>query len=304
MRRRAGLGLLAALGSVVVWASTYPLYKVAYRSIDPVAFMGVRYLIVAAVAGVVVARRRPMRHVHRRDRRLVLVAGLFGYGFLEFFFALGLERTTATASAVLIATHPIVAVGMLAFWQRRRPGRSEVVGLAVGFAGVVVFLGGVAVFVRAGAGDLLSLLTGVSFGVYGAIVARLGGRVRDADLLAITLLVGGVFGSVVAMPALLAQDWGAVRPVAWGVAAYACVFPVVVGVFLWGWALRVRGVARTAPIGFLEPLFAGALAAAFLGERPSLLNVAGASLVIAGVAVATFGGTRDELVAVAEPAPR
>ena len=169
---------------------------------------------------------------------------------------------------------------------------------------MVVFLGGLSIFAEATTGDLLSLLTGVSFGIYGAIVARLGGRVRDADLLVVALLVGGIFVSVVATPAMLAQDWSAVRPVAWGIAAYACVFPVVVGVFLWGWALRVRGVARTAPIGFLEPVLAGALAAIFLGERLTIARALGAALVVAGVALATIGGTPREQAAVAEPGPR
>jgi drug/metabolite transporter (DMT)-like permease len=303
VRRAARWGLVAALGSVTVWASTYPLYKVAYRSVDPVAFMGVRYLVVGLVAAVAVARRRPLRRVEPRDRRLVLVAGLFGYGLLEMFFALGLQRTTATASAVLIATHPIVAVAALAIWERRRPGRAEVAGLVTGFAGVVVFLGGLAVFAEATSGDALSLLTGVSFGIYGAIVARLGGRVRDTDLLAIALLVGGVFVTVLAVPAMLAQDWTAVAPVAWAIAAYACVFPVVVGVFLWGWALRVRGVPRTAPVGFFEPVLAFALAAVFLGERLTAVRAAGAALVVAGVAVATLG-SREDQAAAEPPAPR
>jgi drug/metabolite transporter (DMT)-like permease len=160
------------------------------------------------------------------------------------------------------------------------------------------------VFAEATAGDLLSLMTGVSFGIYGAIVARLGGRVGDADLLAVALLVGGIFGFTVAIPALVAQDWSVVAPVAWAIAAYACIFPVIVGVFLWGWALRERGVSRTAPVGFLEPVLAGALAAVFLGERLTMGRAIGAAMVVGGVAIATIWGSGEDRTAAVEPAPR
>jgi len=55
--------------------------------------------------------------------------------------------------------------------------------------------------------------------------------------------------------------------------------------------IRRIGVARAAPIKGSSPLFAAALAMAFLGERPEWYNLGGVVLVVAGIALVSSGRT-------------
>jgi drug/metabolite transporter (DMT)-like permease len=285
----------AAVVSVALWASTFTVFKIAFRRLDPLAFTGVRYLLLTALAtGYLVWRRGRVAPSPSRDLRLVALAGVFGYFLLELTFVLGLDRTSVVASAILVATHPIWGVTFVAIGARRRPTGREVAGLAVGMAGVVVFLGaGGLGEVRSG--DLLSLGTAISFGIYGAMIDRLGDRVPQGEMVATSMAAGGVLLVLVSIPALFAQDWSAPLPADWASVAYAALGPILLGFVLWAWALRRRGMARTAPFGYLEPIFATALAVAVLGESFTASQVVGGALVLVGVILAAGAAAEPEV---------
>src|SRR5262249_58468106 len=96
-----------------------------------------------------------------------------------------------------------------------RPTGMGVIGLLIGFGGVVVFLGGWSSVGAAQAGDLLALGGAAAFGAYGAINQGLSPRYTGPELMAFTLAVGGTLVVLVSVPAMARQDWGAVGAEAW-----------------------------------------------------------------------------------------
>jgi drug/metabolite transporter (DMT)-like permease len=290
--RSAWWTALAAILAVALWSSTFAIYKIAFRRFDPLAFTGVRYLLLVPLAGGFLWATRARRRSTGPDLRRAALAGVFGYFMLELTFVLGLDRTSAIASAILVATHPIWGVGFAAAADRRRPAAREIAGLAVGIAGIVVFFGGPEALSEFKIGDLLSLGTAIAFGAYGAMTDRLSDRMPAGELMATSLLSGGVLLLLVSMPAVVSQDWSVVLPVDWLILLYTAVGPILAGFALWNFALRRRGIGRTAPFGYLEPLFATALAVAVLGESFSMIQVVGGALVLAGVVLAA--GLRAE----------
>ncbi|MGZ4150520.1 MAG: DMT family transporter [Actinomycetota bacterium] len=276
----------AAMASVMLWASTFPVYKILFRRIDPVAFVGAHYLmLIAAVFAYLAAIRRRLT-LRGRDLRFVILAGFLGYACLELFFVLGLDRTTAIASAILIATHPIWGMTFAAIGARRRPALHEIVGFALGVGGVVVFLG-TGGLGGASLGDLLSLAAAITFGAYAAMIERMGERVPQGELVATSLASGGLILVLVSLPAMASQDWSIVRLADWLLVVYTSFGPILLGFVLWAYALNRRGMARTAPFGYLEPLFATSLAVALLGESFASRQLLGGALVLAGVILAT-----------------
>ena len=282
----------AAVLSVALWSSTFTIYKVAFRRFDPLAFTGVRYLILVPLAAAFVWVTRARRVSSRADLRRAALAGVFGYFVLELTFVLGLDRTSAIASAILVATHPIWGVGFAAAADRRMPAKHEIAGLLVGIVGIVVFFGGPDALSEVKAGDLLSLIAAMAFGAYGAMTDRLSERMPAGELMAASLMTGGVLLILVSVPALASQEWSAVLPVDWLIVVYTAAGPILTGFALWNFALRRRGIGRTAPFGYLEPLFATALAVAVLGESFSPAQVVGGALVLAGIVLAA--GRRAE----------
>lgn len=281
---RGSLAVDAALFAVVVmWAATFTLFKIAWHDIDPVAFTGIRFAaMVLFSVGVLALSRRRVRP-RREDIPLLIASGLTGYFLYQMGFVLGLERTSALASAILISTHPIFSVLVMRVVRRERPTRNEMLGIAVAFLGVAVFLRFWSAFGAARPGDLFSLGAAAAFGAYGVINQPLTRRYPSRELMAYGLLIGGVLIALVAIPDMAAQDWTSIGGAAWAIVVYAIVGPVYLAYILWNWAIRRRGIPRTVVYGFLVPILGGALAVVALDEPLRPEQVVGALLVVAGL---------------------
>jgi drug/metabolite transporter (DMT)-like permease len=283
----------ALLLVVVMWAATFSTFKVAWRQIDPVAFTGVRFLAIMVVAIVVLGLSKGRRRPERSDIPMIVASGVTGYFFYQMGFVLGLDRTSAVAGAILISTHPMFALLFSWLSGRERPTRMGVIGLLVGFGGVVVFLGGWSNLGAAQAGDLLALGGAAAFGAYGAINQGLSPRYTSAELMAFTLAVGGTLIVLVSIPAMAHQDWSGVGAEAWLIVIFSIFGPVYLAYALWNWAIHKRGIARTVVWGFLVPVIGGAMAVVWLHETVQPEEVVGAVLVVAGLVVSRLGPRLD-----------
>jgi drug/metabolite transporter (DMT)-like permease len=290
-RSRGTLTVDAALFAVAtMWASTFTLFKIAWHDIDPVAFTGIRFAAIVIFSLGLLASSKNRVRPRRQDVPLLVASGLTGYFLYQMGFVLGLQRTSALASAILISTHPIFSVLFLRLARRERPSRNEALGMAVAFLGVAVFLRFWSAFGAARGGDLFSLGAAAAFGAYAVINQPLTKRYSSRELMAYGLAVGGLLIALVATPAMTHQDWTSVGGPAWLILVYAIIGPVYLAYMLWNWAIRQRGIPRTVVYGFLVPVLGGALAVIALGEPLRPEQVVGAVLVVAGLVLTRLPG--------------
>ncbi|HEX2089310.1 MAG TPA: DMT family transporter [Actinomycetota bacterium] len=283
----------ALLSVVLMWASTFALFKIAWREMDPVAFTGIRFAAMLVISVVVLAFVRNRVRPRRADIPALVASGLTGYFLYQLGFTLGLDRTTALASAILISTHPIFAVVFEWFGRRHRPGGLELAGVVLGFLGVAVFLRAWDAFAAARVGDLLSLGAAAAFGAYGVINKPLSNRYPARELMGYGLTFGGVLVVLVSIPSMVQQDWGSVSLQSWVIVAYATVGPVYLAYAIWNWAIKHRGVPRTVVYGFLVPVLGGLIAVLALDERFGVVEIVGGLLVIAGLLVTRLSKTKS-----------
>jgi drug/metabolite transporter (DMT)-like permease len=106
--------------------------------------------------------------------------------------------------------------------------------------------------------------------------------------MAYATLLGSLPLVLASLPAGLAVSWSTVSPVIWAGIVWAVVVSAFVGWLVWGWINAVRGVARTAPLLYLMPPVAGAVAWLATHESYGPIKLGGAALTLAGVALAQF----------------
>src|SRR3954469_3060568 len=125
---------------VLMWALTFSTFKAAWRNVDPVAFTAVRFAATLVIAFAVVRFAKSRVRPRRADIPTIVASGLAGYFAYQMLFILGLDRTTAVASAILVSTHPLFSVLFAWLLGREKPSRRQLLGIALAFIGVVVFL--------------------------------------------------------------------------------------------------------------------------------------------------------------------
>jgi drug/metabolite transporter (DMT)-like permease len=204
-------------------------------------------------------------------------------------FTVGQERTSAMHGVGILAALPVFTGVYGAVVARRRPGGWWLAGCALALAGEAVI-----VVVRVGGGGTATL-AGDLLVLFAALVVS-AGYVTGAMLVprgfssAATTYWGVMLGAVVLAPlalAILVVD-GSPRAGAasWAAVLFLAVLTSIVGYVGWYWALARGGIARIAPLQFLQPLSGLALAALVLDERLTWPLAVGAAAVIVGVTIA------------------
>jgi hypothetical protein len=119
---------LALLAVALMWASTFTLFKIAWREMDPVAFTALRFaamfLFSVAVLIFSTSRVRP----RRADLPALVASGLTGYFLYQMGFVLGLDRTSALPARSSSRRTPSSRSSWCGWRGKRdhRPWRSQV----------------------------------------------------------------------------------------------------------------------------------------------------------------------------------
>ncbi|MGH7580743.1 MAG: DMT family transporter, partial [Gemmatimonadales bacterium] len=278
----ADLGMLLV---ALIWGVNFSVTKGVFPRFPPLAFTGVRFAIASLLLYPLVRRLEGPDPLPPGVLGRLIVLGVVGNTLYQLGFISGLDRTTASNSALILAAMPSI-VAFMAVALRFEPLRPRVLG------GVVVATAGVILVVAArGAGfgsatlsgDLLSLGAVICWAGY-----TLGLRVVPPEVspLRVTMVttVAGAPGLVLAgAPEMLEMDWSGVGWQGWASLGYATVLSLLVAYLIWNRSVKVVGPSRTVIYMCLTPLIAVAAATVFLGERPMPLQAGGAVLIIGGV---------------------
>jgi drug/metabolite transporter (DMT)-like permease len=270
---------------VLIWGVNFSVTKGAFARFPPLAFTGVRFALASLLLVPLLQRLEGREPLPRPVVGRLVLLGVVGNTLYQLGFISGLDRTTASNSALILAAMPSI-VALLAVALGFEPLRPKVLG------GVLVATVGVVLVVAARgagfgestmAGDLLTLGAVICWAGY-----TLGLRVLPPGIspLRVTMVttVAGTPGLVLAgLPEMLGMDWSAVGWQGWTALGYATFLSLLVAYVIWNRSVQVVGPSRTVIYMCLTPLVAVITAAVFLGERPMPLQAVGAGLIIGGV---------------------
>jgi drug/metabolite transporter (DMT)-like permease len=219
---------------------------------------------------------------------LLLRAGLAQTVFQLLLIA-SLRWTTASNSAILLATAPLLTAGWLAATRQAGLGRRQWVGLGVGFVGVgfVVQGGGFELTWGHTGGALLALGAAGAWAWYGVVIGPLVGALGALRATAWTMVVAACCFTPLALGDVRAHAWERVSWEAWVGLLYGATAGMVMAMSLWGKAIHRFGPQQTMLYVYLEPVSAVIIAAALLGEALTPFQALGALLTLVGVGLAS-----------------
>ncbi|MGF1658327.1 MAG: DMT family transporter [Rubrimonas sp.] len=271
------------LGFALIWSSAFTSAKIALVDAPPFLMLTARFALAGAVTialALALGQRLP------RDGRawaLILLFGLCQNALYLGLNFLAMTKVPAGLAAIIASALPlaVAALSRIAFGERLN--RLGALGLAAGFAGVGLIMGGrIAGGVDPlGVGLCVVALVALAVATLAARSISLGGGVAMA--VGLQMLVGAM---ALAPLGLVWESAADVRPtLSLALAfAYTTLVAGVAATLIWFALVRRVGATAASSWHFLNPAFGVAIAAALLGERVGWLDFAGVAVISAGIA--------------------
>jgi drug/metabolite transporter (DMT)-like permease len=286
----SALAHLLLVATVLVWGATFVLVKDALADASPLLFNLIRMTLAFAVLAVV--NRRELTRISRRG--LMVGAGVgvllaIGYQFQT----AGLLRTTPSKSAfitglVVVFVPLLTAIPSLRPAGTRAPGWTAGVGALLAFGGLLLLTtpAGTAwqhLFGSIGLGDWLTLACAVAFAGHLLALGHVSPGLPAGQLATVQI---GVAAVVMALTLGLEEHtYLRLTPRLLVALAVTSVLATAAAFTIQSWAQKHLPPTHTAVILTLEPVFAWLTALLFLGERLGVRSLAGAALILAGIAL-------------------
>ena len=279
--------LLAAL--VIVWGCHWVVAKMGLETLPPFTYAALRLVSGIAVLAALMQGSGRLRRPARPDVPIILSYGLLAVALGIGLMNLALPIVPAGRSAILAYTLPLWVVPIMAVVVRARPSPSELLGLLLGLAGLVLLLNPIAIDwsspdVLVGSAMLLAAAMAGALALVHVRAHRWQGTPFDVQIwqLLVALAPMVVLAVALELERMTSIDWDT-----------AVVFfvlysgPLATAFAYWASQSIVRAIGPMATsIGYLAVPVVGIVAGAIvLGESIGPLDLLGLLVTSAGIVV-------------------
>lgn len=274
--------------SMALWGGTWVAGRILAQSIHPMSAAFLRFAVASiTLLAICWYSEKRLPHFTRKQFLPLLFLGATGVFTYSYFFFTGLQTTSASRAALIVACIPVCIFVLSTIFYGERLTVIRVTGALLSLVGVsVVIADGNPLILLSGEirhGDILILGCVASWTAY-----TLGGRSVMKGMSPLTAVTwSSIFGTMLLFPVALmnglAGEIVRARFLDWGCIVYLGVLATGFA-YLWYYqAIAKLGPARSGIFINTVPVFAAAMGFLLLGEPAHLTLLLGGCMVLTGV---------------------
>jgi drug/metabolite transporter (DMT)-like permease len=273
----------------MIWGASFLFMRTAAVEFGAWTTAGLR-VSVAALFLLSLLWLRGQVSVLRAHWRPVFLVGLFNSALPFALYSFAVQHITTGLSSILNATVPLFGALVAWLWLGDKPSFSRTSGLAVGFVGVLLLMGGEASLKTQASGISplwavsACLLATLSYGVSANFAKRFIPHVPP-----LATATGSQMGATLALIGPALWSWPEQVPSlqAWGALILVGVLCTGVAYILYFRLIEHTGPARALTVTFLVPVFAIAYGVVLLGEHITPWMIACGVVIVIGTGLAS-----------------
>jgi drug/metabolite transporter (DMT)-like permease len=282
---------------MIFWSFSFIWFKVANRTFHPITIVFIRLLFSVILLTFFLVLTKNYMKIKKADRKLFLMLALFEPFFYFLGESFGLTYVSATVCSVLISTIPVFATlgAWLIFKEKLKV--INYAGIILSFIGVLVFIlnrdGGISFNIK-GLGLLtLAVLSAVG---YNLTLSRLVGTYTPVYIVNVQNLIG----AVLFLPLFMIFDFKHFISTPFTFEMFKPIIELSIfascGAFiLFAWSVRIMGITKANVFSNCIPVFTALFSFILMGDKLTLQNVAGMTIVIAGLFMSQINGSNRNI---------
>jgi drug/metabolite transporter (DMT)-like permease len=272
---------------VLVWGTNFSAIKYALRDFPEISFNAMRLSLASIVFLIAIAAQwRRSRSLSLAEWARVVFLGIVGTVLYQMLFLAGVARTSVANSALIFGCTPVVVAIMASVAGHERLTATRWAGAALSFAGIYAIVGHRAALSAATlVGDALIFIAMLCWSLYSVVAQPLLQRHSPLVITGWGMAFGTVLYLIFAARSLMGTDWAAISAVSWMLMAGSSLLALAFAYMVWYTAVQKIGSSRTAVYSNLTPIVAMVVAAVWLAEQISAVQLLGTVLILGGLAI-------------------
>lgn len=280
------LGLFFAL----FWSSAFTSARVIVAHAPPMASLSLRFLV-SGLIGVALARALGESwNLTRGQWRATVIFGVCQNALYLGLFFVAMQTVEAGLASIMASAMPLIVALANRVIFRERLAPMAVLGLGLGFGGVLVIMSSRI----SGGADPFGLMLCV-VGTLALAVATLSARGASSGgnvlmVVGLQMLIGAVCLAVASLA--LEEMWVDITPGLIAAFVYTTLVPGLLATWIWFTLVNEIGAIRASVFHFLNPFFGVLVAAVVLGEAIGPNDMIGVAIVAAGILMVQLSRAR------------
>ena len=273
--------LLLGLVFALIWSSAFTSARIIVSHAPPLGVLSLRFFLSGILALIIALWLKQTFKLTKKQLQATVVFGVCQNTIYLGLNFVAMQWIEASLAAIIASSMPLLVALLGWFFLGQRLSTVGVLGLGLGFVGVILIMG---FRLTAGISEL-----GLIYCIVGALalsIATLAVRNTNSggNLMVIVgyqMLIGGAslsIFSIIFETYKVSFDWELM--VAF---IYTTLAPGLIATVVWFWLVNEIGAVKAATFHFLNPFFGVSIAALILGEPLSLSDYFGVVIVTIGI---------------------
>ncbi len=274
--------ILMGVSFSLIWSSAFTSAKILVTAASPLMVLSLRFLI-SGLLGIAIARMLGQKiQLNRAEWTVVVIIGISQNALYLAFNFMAMQWIEASLAAIIASLLPLVVAVVCWVFLGEKTGLNGMLGLTVGFGGVLVIMLDKLSGSSASLGMTLCLIGVAALAGATLYVGRMMSLNKN-----VVMIVGlqMLVGSITLFPfSLIFETWNIEWSTSFILAfIYTTLVPGLLGTLIWFFLVRRIGPVRAATFHFLNPFFGVLVASLILSEPLSMRDGIGVTIIMAGI---------------------
>jgi len=274
--------ILMGISFSFIWSSAFTSAKILVTAASPLMVLSLRFFI-SGLLGIALARVLGQKiKLNKGEWTVVVIIGISQNAIYLAFNFIAMQWIEASLAAIIASLLPLVVAAVCWIFMGEKTGLKGMLGLTVGFGGVLVIMLDKLSSSNAYLGMTLCLIAVAALAGATLYVGRMMSLNKN-----VVMIVGlqMLVGSITLFPfSLIFETWRIELSTSFVLTfLYTTLVPGLFGTLIWFFLVRRIGPVKAATFHFLNPFFGVLVAAFILSEPLSISDGIGVTIIMAGI---------------------
>ena len=250
-------------------------------------FSTLRLFAALLVSGLLLMASGTWKRVEKKDWVLFIIIGLFGFFIFQICFPVGVKYTSASISALIMATLPVNVVLINLISKSETITLRTITGIILSIAGITVIIlgtnGGISLEGTYTKGVILLIAAEIGFAVYTVKSKSLINRYSLYQVMFIVILFSFIPFLIISAKQILTFPLHSISPITWTGILFTGILGSCIGNIFWYRGIHQLGSTKTSIYANLPPIFGIIVSFLILNETLTILQIVGGIVIMAGV---------------------